>query len=123
MPNESTIMVSFPGLSPTEASRSARDLADQINQGLREEGLSGVAQQHRTDLDAQDLGQVVEIILSAPAILVFARGVAQGIQKYMARTNRSRIQITHASGEAIVISDVESRHLEKIIAAISRNGL
>ena len=118
----SVVSISFPGASPMEANRAAAELTDQINKGLLEEGFSSIAQQHRTDPAAQDVGQVVEMLLAAPAVVALARQVAIGIQKYMARANRSVIRITRSDGTSVEISNVESRHLAKVLAALGLNA-
>jgi hypothetical protein len=118
MENDLLLQIGFPNVSPAEASRAAADLGGQINRVLRERGLAQVARQHRTDPAAQDLGQVIQIILAAPAMIVMARGVALGIQKYLARTNRGRITITRPDGTEVEITDIESRDVSRIITAL-----
>jgi hypothetical protein len=118
MADENAVRISFPDLSAAEASSAATELAETINRGLREEGLPEAAEQKRVQEAAQNTGEIIQIILAAPAVLAMAHGVAIGIQKYMSRPNRGRIVITRPDGTYTEITDVESRHIEKVVAKL-----
>lgn len=118
MDEERLIQISFPSLSPAGAARAASELTEQINQVLREEGLSPSAAQRRVDESAQDIGQLVQIVLAAPAVVTFLHCIAIGIQKYISRTNRSDISIRRSDGTQISISNTESRDIAKVLATL-----
>jgi hypothetical protein len=128
MSDQSVISVTFPDLSPTEASSAAAELEEEINRGLREQGLAQIARQQRTDPHAQNLGDVVQLLFTAhgavpvPAVMSLIQVIALGIQKYLARTNRAHLRITQPDGTIIDLADIDSRDMTKIVAALEKNG-
>jgi hypothetical protein len=129
MSERSTISVSFPDLSPTEASHAAAELEEEINRGLRERGLAQIARQQRTDPRAQNLGDMVQLVFTAhgavplPAVRSLIQVIALGIQKYLVRTNRAHLRITQPDGTIIDLADIDSRDMAKIVAALEKNGV
>ena|ERR1051326_9203320 len=123
MPFTQTLEISFPGLSAAEAGRGAAELEQEINQALREAHHPTVAKQHRTKPNSQDLGQVVQILLAAPASVVLARGIALGIQKYLARTNRGSLKVALPNGTFVEVNDVEGKDLAKVVDKLKLNAL
>jgi hypothetical protein len=122
MASDAFLEIGFPSLSPAAASKAAAEMEALVNQTLREEGLKATARQTRTDPSAGDLGIILSIVLGAPATIVLARGIASGIQKYLARTNRGRVSITRKDGTVIEVTDTDSRDMAKIVSAIGVDG-
>jgi hypothetical protein len=128
MSDQSIISVTFPDLSPAEASRAAAELQEQINQGLREQRLPEIARQHRSDPRAMNLGDILQLLFTAHgavpvhAAISVIQVVAIGIQKYLARTNRAHLRITRPDGTIIDLADIDSRDMTKIVAALEKNG-
>jgi len=128
--SDQSISIAFPGLSPAEASRAAGELEEQINLGLREQGLPEIAHQHRTDPRVQNLGDILQLIFTAhgaaipiPMVLSVIQVVAVGVQKYLGRTNRGHLRITRPDGTIIDLRDIDSRDIAKITAALQQNGV
>jgi hypothetical protein len=118
VPNENELTITFPDTSSAEAGREAALLEELINQQLREAGLPAIAQQKRVREEAMDLGTIVGVVLGARATIELFKGVAVAIQKYMARTNRSRVEIRRPDGRITVITNLESRDVAKVVSAI-----
>jgi hypothetical protein len=109
-----TFQIRFPDLSPTQAGEDAELLERAINTALREAGEAPVAKQTKLDMNTGDLGTIVEIVLAAPATIIFARGVAKAIQGYFARSNRAGFTLVKPDGTRLVVTDLESRDVEKV---------
>jgi hypothetical protein len=122
MADQELLQIEFPGLSAGEAARDAQALEDAVNGALRDAGLVLAAKQHRTGAAAQDLGTVVQILLAAPATVVLFRGIALGIQRYLSRSNRTKVKVTRPDGTTIEITDAESRDADKVIGKLGLGG-
>jgi len=118
MADEPELVISFPDLSVGEAGRNAALLQEMINQTLREGGLPAAAEQRRVYKDAMELGTIVGIVLGAKATIAFFKGLAAALQKYMERTNRSSIDIQRPDGRHVIVTNLESRDVAKVLAAL-----
>ena len=69
---DNELILSFEGVSVAEANRYAAELAERLRDA--DEPIS--VRQVRIDMNAQDFGATLAVILATPAILALAKGVS-----------------------------------------------
>ena len=69
----------------------------------------------KVDPNAQDLGTILAIVLTAKATVVLAGGIAL----WMRRKNQGRIRIRYPDGKQTDISGAESHDMPKIVQALN----
>jgi hypothetical protein len=72
--------------------------AESLRRSLQELDPTIAVKRVRTETEALDLGASLEVILAAPAIIQFAKGISN----WLARTHSSRVTITGPDGSTIV---------------------
>ena len=112
---ESELHVRFEQLTAAEASIAARELQKELRRSTGGEVRTEI---RRSRAEAQDLGDIVVIILGTPAAIAFAARVAEGIEAFIARW-KSKVVIETDQGR-IVFSGHAMDHadLEAIVKAM-----
>jgi hypothetical protein len=108
--DEEKFVIRFEGLSAAEAAEKAALLVE----GLRSAAPSVQADLMRTNIDAQDMGATVVLLLSAPAIVAIANGIAN----FLVRERPGNLFIETADGRVVFSGD--SSDAAKIAAAFSQ---
>jgi hypothetical protein len=103
-------VVRFEGLNAAEAGEKAALLVE----ALRGAAPSVRADIVRTDREAMDMGATVALLLSAPAIVAVAKGIAS----FIARERPGTLRIERKDGKVLFSGD--SSDAAKIAAAFAR---
>src|SRR4051794_1659720 len=103
-------VIRFPELDKKEANLSAQNLAAE----LRELGVAK-AEQQRDNVEAQDFGATVILVLGTSSITAVAKGLAIWVK----RNSGTIIEITKADGTRVFASNLDSVDASRIVQALS----
>jgi hypothetical protein len=107
-----SIEISFPDVSPDVASTLAESLARDLRTSIKDEGQPVKPEIHRTNLEAQDFGATLVLVLGAPAVVV----LANAIRDWVRRTDRAEVVI---SLNGTVIRNVAGKDAAEIVKALN----
>jgi hypothetical protein len=107
---DSPFTLSFPGATAAEANRYASELAAVIRDADRDVKV----EQKRDRPDTQDLGILLQIILTSASTIAIARGISS----WLARHSGAKIQIDKDG--AVVASNLDSRDAARIAEAFNK---
>ena len=103
-------------LSPGQAARYARDLEKQMLFALAEQEEAASIRRIRIDLEAQDLGTVLGVILGAKATIVIAKGIAQ----WFAKNNQAALKISTRNGDVLEVTRLNSGDVEGVAKQLAK---
>ncbi len=86
--------IRFDGLEAADAGRAAESL----RRSLQEADPTIQGRRVRTEGEAMDFGTALEVVLAAPAMVEFAKGVAS----WLGRTHSSKVTVIGPDGTTIV---------------------
>ena len=111
MEQESRYTIHFDEMEPAEAGRAAESL----RRSLQEVDPTIQTKRIRADDQAMDFGASLAVILTAPAIVTFAKGMSN----WLARTHTSKLTVIGPDGKTVVenISARDAVDLAKKLSA------
>jgi hypothetical protein len=109
--DEKEFVIRFEGLSAAEAGEKAELLVE----ALRSVAPGVQADLMKTDAEAMDMGATVILLLSAPAIVAIAKGIA----RFIARERPGKLFIETPDGSVVFSGD--SSDAAKIAAAFAQS--
>jgi hypothetical protein len=111
---EQTALLSFSGAEPADGNRYASNLKD----FLLDLGTDVRVEKRRENLDSQDFGSTLVLVLGTTAISALARGIAVWLQ----RNAGARITLRTTRGE-VVAEGLDSNDAARIVEAFSNPRL
>jgi hypothetical protein len=103
------LVICFPDLDKREASQYAQDLAAELKQmGVQK------AERQRDDVESQDFGATLILVLGTASVTAIATGVAAWLKR-----NGTKVEIKKPDGTRVVVSNTDSGDIAKIVKAIS----
>jgi hypothetical protein len=111
---DDSFRMKFPDVSLAEANQ----LASSLQECLRDVDPDVQVERQRDNPDSMDFGATLGLIL-APAVL---SAVAKGVAKWLARNSGVKLEIRQDDGTVVVLSNVDSHDVSRIMRALSRRG-
>jgi hypothetical protein len=105
--NQSTYVIEFENISKKEANRYAGELRDILlatNSGIE-------VKQKRSDLESQDFGATLVLVLGTPAVVA----IVEAISEWMIRRNSVELTIKTDS-EEILLRNITAKDAHKILS-------
>ena len=84
--------------------RDAGEAAESLRRTLIDEAPSVEARRVRADHDAMDFGAGLVVVLTAPAVVELAKGIAA----WLVRTHSSKVTIMRSDGK-VVVENIDAR--------------
>lgn len=112
--NKHDVLISIPDCQLRMAGMLIRELKLAIERAELDGGLNVNPSIKKESSDTQDMGSILQIILSAEATII----ISKAISFWMQRNNQTKLTLKDKDGNQVIIKNAESQHIEGALKQI-----